>query len=63
MERDLPSVSSRQSLTRRIDRCYLVAAGTKVAAKRDAYLIRARQYRAMLRKMTASTKGAMEQRG
>lgn len=35
-------------LTRRIDRCYLVAAWTKVEVKRAAYLRLARYYRAML---------------
>lgn len=35
-------------LMRRIDRCYLVASWTKVAAKRKAHLELARYYRGLL---------------
>ncbi len=38
---------NRDSLVRRIDRCYLVAAG-RVAEQRQMYLERARHYRQML---------------
>jgi hypothetical protein len=36
---------TRDLLARRIDRCYLVAARTRIAAKRAAYLALARDYR------------------
>lgn len=39
---------TREFLTRRIDRCYLVAAWTRIAEKRDRYIARARHYRALL---------------
>jgi len=38
---------NRESLVRRIDRCYLVAAG-RVAERRQMHLERARHYRQML---------------
>lgn len=44
----LPGLPTRQSLARRIDRCYLVAAGTRVTAKRSHYLELARHYRRVL---------------
>ncbi len=40
-------IRNRDSLVRRIDRCYLVAAG-RVADQRQMYLERARHYREML---------------
>jgi hypothetical protein len=39
---------SRDFLTRRIDRCYLVAAATKAPQKRQMHLAMARHYRAVL---------------
>ena len=39
---------TRDFLMRRIDRCYLIAAWTKDAAKRGTYLRLARNYRALL---------------
>jgi len=36
------------ALTRRIDRCYLVAARTRIAAKRQRYIALARRYRTVL---------------
>ncbi len=44
---------TRDLLTRRIDRCYLIAAGTKVMVKRLTYLQLARYYRTMLASMAA----------
>jgi hypothetical protein len=43
---------TRDFLTRRIDRCYLIAAWTKVAEKRDAHLELARYYRKILSSMS-----------
>jgi hypothetical protein len=43
---------TRDFLTRRIDRCYLVAAWTKVADKRKAHLELARYYRRILSGMS-----------
>ena len=39
---------SRDSLTRRIDRCYLIAAGTRRPEKRKIHLELARHYRRIL---------------
>lgn len=39
---------TRDALARRIDRCYLVAAGTRITAKRQHYITLARGYRAVL---------------
>jgi hypothetical protein len=39
---------NRDFLTRRIDRCYLIAAGTKKPHKREAHLELARRYRRLL---------------
>jgi hypothetical protein len=39
---------SRDFLTRRIDRCYLIAAGTKSSEKRKVHLELARHYRRIL---------------
>lgn len=39
---------NRERLTRRIDRCYLIAAWTKDGVKRVTYLSLARTYRNML---------------
>ena len=44
----LPGLPTRQSLARRIDRCYLVAAGTRISTKRSHYLELARHYRRVL---------------
>ena len=44
----MASVWSRDFLTRRIDRCYLIAAGAKVPEKRKAHLELARYYRRVL---------------
>jgi hypothetical protein len=45
MLRGLPT---RESLARRIDRCYLVAAGTRLTDKRSHYIALARHYRGVL---------------
>jgi len=42
---------TKASLTRRIDRCYLVAAWTKATEKRMLYLDLARHYRGLLSAM------------
>ena len=42
---------TRDFLTHRIDRCYLIAAWTRAADKRKAYLELARSYRRLLAKM------------
>lgn len=39
---------TREFLTRRIDRCYLIAAGTRAAEKRTLHLELARYYRRIL---------------
>ena len=39
---------SHEFLTRRIDRCYLIAAGSRTPEKRQAHIERARHYRAVL---------------
>jgi hypothetical protein len=44
----MASAWSRDFLTRRIDRCYLIAAGAKVPEKRKAHLELARHYRRIL---------------
>jgi hypothetical protein len=43
---------TRDFLTRRIDRCYLVAAWTRVAEKRRTHLELARYYRRILSRMS-----------
>ncbi len=43
---------SRDFLTRRIDRCYLIAAGAKIPDKRRVYLELARHYRAILQSIS-----------
>jgi len=40
--------NSRDYLTRRIDRCYLIAAGTRIPEKRKVHLELARHYRRIL---------------
>lgn len=40
--------SNRVFLTRRIDRCYLIAAGTRIPEKRQIHLELARHYRRIL---------------
>jgi len=44
---------TKDALTRRINRCYLVAAGTRIAAKRQHYIALARRYRAVLAAVAA----------
>jgi hypothetical protein len=39
---------TRDTLMRRIDRCYLIAAGTRTEDKRRLHLERARHYRGLL---------------
>ena len=39
---------TKDALTRRIDRCYLVAAGTRIMDKRQHYIALARRYRVVL---------------
>ncbi|WP_206238975.1 hypothetical protein [Novosphingobium terrae] len=46
---------NRDFLTRRIDRCYLIAAGTKKPHKREAHLELARRYRRLLTSVTDYT--------
>ncbi len=43
---------SRDFLTRRIDRCYLIAAGTRNSEKRTIHLELARHYRRILASLT-----------
>jgi len=47
---------TRTALTLRIDRCYLVAAWTDVAAKRQHYMGMARAYRHLLGRLTAEAR-------
>jgi len=42
------SLWSRDFITRRIDRCYLVACWAKAGDRREFYLERARRYRRLL---------------
>ena len=49
----LPGLPTRESLARRIDRCYLVAAGTRISTKRRHYLEQARHYRRVLAALAA----------
>ena len=44
----MASIWNRDFLTRRIDRCYLIAAGARVPEKRKAHLELARHYRRLL---------------
>jgi hypothetical protein len=44
----MTSAWSRDFLTRRIDRCYLIAAGAKIPEKRKMHLELARHYRRIL---------------
>lgn len=44
----MTSAWSRDFLTRRIDRCYLIAAGARVPEKRKTHLELARHYRTVL---------------
>ena len=46
------TIWTRDFLMRRIDRCYLIAAWTKIAEKRVAHLERARHYRRLLANMS-----------
>lgn len=48
----MPRFSNPTFLIRRIDRCYLIAAGAKLAEKRKRYLDLARHYREMLQALT-----------
>lgn len=48
-EGNMVKLWSREHLERRIDRCYLLAAATKMPAVRTLYLGRARDYRRQLR--------------
>jgi hypothetical protein len=52
---------TREFLTRRIDRCYLIAAGARRAEKRKLHLEMARYYRKVLSALTeASSRGLVE---
>ncbi len=48
---------SRDSLVRRIDRCYLIAAGTRLPEKRQRHLAMARYYRALLARILPGKSG------
>lgn len=48
----MPSFWNRAFLTRRIDRCYLIAAGARISEKRKHYLDLARHYRAILQSLS-----------
>lgn len=48
---------NRDFLTRRIDRCYLIAAGAKLPQKREIYLELARYYRKVLYSITDPLSG------
>lgn len=43
---------NRDFLTRRIDRCYLIAAGARIPHKRKVHLELARHYRSLLSTLT-----------
>ena len=47
------TIWTRDFLMRRIDRCYLIAAWTRIAEKRNAHLELARYYRGRLAIMSA----------
>jgi hypothetical protein len=47
---------NRDFLTRRIDRCYLIAAGTRSSEKRKIHLELARHYRRLLATLTLHNK-------
>lgn len=47
----MPKARTREFLMRRIDRCYLIATWTRVAAKRTTHLELARHYRRLLASM------------
>jgi hypothetical protein len=51
---------NRDFLTRRIDRCYLIAAGTRNSEKRKIHLELARHYRKMLASLKVHA-GAQQQ--
>lgn len=52
---------TREFLTRRIDRCYLIAAGARRAEKRMLHLELARYYRKVLSALTdAPSRGLVE---
>ena len=50
----MASFWNRDFLTRRIDRCYLIAAGAKNPEKRKIHLELARHYRKILATLTVS---------
>jgi hypothetical protein len=47
-EKTMQTSWTKDALTRRIDRCYLVAARTRIAEKRQHYISLAREHRAVL---------------
>ena len=49
---------SRDFLTRRIERCYLIAAWARAEGRRNAYLELARHYRALLSSLSATRQTA-----
>jgi hypothetical protein len=49
---------SREHLERRIDRCYLLAATTKIADIREKHIARARHYRRLLSSALTMGNGA-----
>ena len=44
----MPSLWSRDFLTRRIDRCYMIAVAARAPEKRQTHLALARHYRSIL---------------
>lgn len=50
---------NRRALMQRIDRCYLVAAWTRIDTKRERYIALARQYRAMLEGLSGTGRLAL----
>ena len=51
----MPLIGNRDFLIRRIDRCYLIAAASRVPEKRQMHLGLARHYRALLASLTPQT--------
>ena len=56
----MTSLWNRDLLNRRIDRCYLIAAGTKNSEKRKVHLELARHYRRILASLKVHRSGTHE---
>lgn len=51
----MPGLWTHDFLTRRIDRCYLIAAWARVPERRKTYLKLARHYRGLLANLSPAT--------